>query len=230
MHFVKVQAILLISLAVTSVSCRKTTGSHRIREGYVEYQITYLENATNNVLTQQMPDKMTMKFRDNMSVNEIEGFFGFFELCNIADLKKGTNTTMLKVLDKKYFYLGEPDEKPCCFDTMDGMQIEYLDETKTIAGYLCQKARITFPGKDTPPFVIYYTSDIQVEDPNRTNPFGNIDGVLMEFEIKLRNLRMRLQAYNVVGKKLSDKEFDIPSDYLRISKKDMEQIVEKLLN
>lgn len=78
--------------------------------------------------------------------------------------------------------------------------------------------------------MVYYTDEIQVNQPNLTNPFHEIDGVLMEFEIWLHNLRMRMSAYNVVEKKIHEKEFSIPAEYQRISKNDMEQIVQNLLN
>ncbi|HDR89558.1 MAG TPA: hypothetical protein ENN63_08045 [Bacteroidetes bacterium] len=211
-------------------SCGRLLPGDKIREGIVEYEIAYLENMTDNILTDHMPSKMTMKFRKHVSRNEIQGFFGFFELINISDLQKASNTTMLKVLDKKYYYMGTPHEQPCCFDTMEGMVVEFTEETKDICGLTCKKANIRFPEKNAPPFVVYYTDEIQVHQPNITNPFHEIDGVLMEFEIWLHNLRMRMSAYNVVEKKISEKEFSIPAEYQRISKNDMEQIVQNLLN
>lgn len=211
-------------------SCGRLLPEDKIREGIVEYEITYLENMTDNILTDHMPNKMTMKFRKHVSKNEIQGFFGFFELINISDLQKASNTTLLKVLDKKYYYLGTPHEKPCCFDAMEGMVVEFTDETRDICGLECKRANIRFPDRDAPAFVVYYTDEIQVNQPNLTNPFHEIGGVLMEFEIWLHNLRMRISAYNVAEKKIPEKEFSIPSEYQRISKNDMEKIVQNLLN
>lgn len=222
--------ILIIIILIYTGSCKNLPIGQKVKEGYVEFNITYLENTTDNILTSHMPDKMVMKFRPNVFVNQIDGFFGFFQLINVVDTRKSTNTTMLKVLDKRYYYPGSPDEKPCCFDTMDDMVIEYLDETKDICGFECNKALISFPGNDSPSFVVYYTGDILVNDPNITNPFSEIDGVLLEFEIRLRNLRMHLEAFNVVEKRMPEKDFGIPSGFLRISKDDMEQVVTKLLN
>lgn len=146
--------VLLCSFLLES--CARLLPGDKIREGIVEYEIIYLENMTDNILTDYMPGKMTMKFRKHFSRNEIQGFFGFFELINISDLQKATNTTMLKVLDKKYYYLGTPHEQPCYFDTMEGMVVEFTEETKDICGLTCKKANIRFP-KGTLPLLWFTT-------------------------------------------------------------------------
>lgn len=159
----------------------------------------------------------------------INGLFGAFSISNITNSRNVTNTTLLKLLDNKYCYRGEKNELACCFDELEGMELEFTDNTKNLLGFNCQKVIATFPEQDRKPFIIYYTKDIHTRRPNITNPYSDINGVLLEFELNLSQVNMRLQPRAFHKVEVCEEEFEIPSGYKNVSKEKMKQIFKELL-
>ena len=219
----------LFFLLLFIISCQPPSEKQKIEEGTIEYEITYIEKNTSNYLSALLPGKMTLKFNSDNCMNEIEGFFSLFSITNYIDSKKHKSTTILKFFSKKYIYEGKKNEYSCCFDDFSGIEIEYVNETKQIAGLECKKAIVHFPNSRKESFVIYYTTDIQIDDPNWANPYQMIDGVLMEFQLKLGSINMKLIAKEVIENKIFDTDFDIPLNNEKISRKKMENILDKLV-
>ncbi len=154
---------------------------------------------------------------------------GFFSLINIADLNDMTNATFLKFVEKKYAYLGQKNEEPCCIKQFEGMSITYTDETKNIIGFTGKKAIIAFPEINRESFTIYYTTEIKLKNPNIMNPYKDIPGVLLEFRANLGQSEIQMIAEKYYKEYLPDKEFHFPRNYKEISKHEMEKIINALL-
>jgi GLPGLI family protein len=145
-------------------------------------------------------------------------------------MKKGINITLLKVMDNKYYYVGKKGANPCGFDDLAGMVIEVKPETKKIVGFDCQKAMITFPFGKRDSFEAYYTMDLKVVNPNKTNPYRDIQGVLMQFNVKLSQIEMRFTASKIKNEKVNDDIFNIPDGYQLISEDKMIDLINKLMD
>ena len=87
---------------------------------------------------------------------------------DISNIEKNQTTTLLKFLDNRYSYLAKNNEDACCYEMMEKLQIDFLEETKEIANYTCNKAIVTYPSSGIS-FPIYYTKDINVKNPNQSN-------------------------------------------------------------
>jgi len=222
--FAKVLILMLVLSA-----CRHTNYSSDLTEGVIEYKITYLESSLSTVSPALLPKKMIQKFKQNKSSNSIEGFMGMFALTNISDSRKHTNTTLLKVMDNRFRFSGSPGESGCCFEPFDGMNIQYIDSQRVIAGYHCTKALATFPGINKDTIELWFTHEIGVGHPNITNPFSEIDGVLMQFNLNLKKLRMRFTAEQVKKENISWSDFDIPESFRPVSRQKMEKIISALM-
>ena len=128
-------------------------------------------------------------------------------------------------MGKKYKYIEKLDKSSMFFQNIPGIFIKETGETKEIAGYTCKKAVVNCTDPLIKPFYVYYTNEILINDPNRHTPFKSIDAVLLEFQIKLYDINMRVTASHVRSGKISGKEFEITKDYERINKKTMEEII-----
>lgn len=223
--FIVVTGFFLIS----ATSCRQPSADDTLRQGCIEYEIIYLQNTLKTIPTELLPKKMFFRFRDENSIQKIDGFLGFFSIFHMVNQKKSINTTYLKIRNHKYSYPGKKGEIAVGFDTMDGMKIEYLQETKEIAGYTAKSALISFPDTDRNSFIIYYTDEIPLKNPNASNPFHEISGVMLEFQLKFHNLEMLLSAKKLEFKPLSKKEFSPPDDFKPIPRHEMERIIGLLL-
>ena len=116
----------------------------------------------------------------------------------------------------------------CCFDTMEDMEIQETDETKTIAGFLCKKAIVRLPSSDET-LTIFYTDEIDLRHPNTTNPYKKVKGVLMEFELNLLYLKMHFIAEKY--QPLGDYDFTpkLNQNSRLVSRDQMTEILNKLM-
>ncbi len=221
--------MIICMLLVVAFSCRK--GSHEAKsdEGTIEYRIIYPDDKIGSVSPSLLPQTMEVKFKKDKLKNTIEGAMGFFSLINITDLDEMTNATFLKFIDKKYVYKGQKKEQPYIMTPLEGMKITFTDETKEIIGLTGKKAIVFFPGTDNDSFPIYYTTEINVKNPNITSPYKDIPGVLLEFRANLGQSEIHMVAEKYKPEYLPDKEFNFPRNYREISKQDMEKILNALL-
>ncbi|MFO7829192.1 MAG: hypothetical protein R6V23_11255 [Bacteroidales bacterium] len=221
--------IITFILFVTAFySCKELQQKDRIKEGFIEYNIEYMDDTLDSFMIGLLPKKMMIKFKDNNTINKIEGFSGIVSFTHIQNYKEKKNTTLVKVLNKKYKYVEKINESSLFFEELPGMKIEHMDEEKEICGFMSKKAKITLPDSTFQPFYIYYTDDIIISNVNAQTPFKSIKGVLLEFQVKFYDLNMRLTANKIQETEISSDHFKVPEDYQNINRKTMVEIIELL--
>lgn len=226
----KIQGKYLILTAFFFVflsGCRKGN-IPREKQGEIIYQIEYLENGLKNFNTDMLPKKLTVRFKDNNTAMEISGFFGLFNICNVVNTDKKTNITYLSVLDKKFYYEGDYNEPAVGFGTIPRLKIREGKQTKEICGYIAKEAFVLLPDNNVP-IPVYYTTDIPIKNPNRATPYRDINGVLLEFYLNVSSLKMKLTATGIYFKDVDDKFFARRKDYVKVSRKQLEEILNKLM-
>ena len=218
----------LILLACCLASCKQPVQEGSITSGTIEYSIRYLNDDLGGKMEELLPKSMTMVFDQEQAINNIEGFLGMYRLNAFTDFTNRKCSTLLKVFDKDYLYKGKRGEIMCCFDSMEDMEIVETGEIKVIAGLTCNRAIASFPSNDER-FDIYYTRDIDIRHPNLNNPYKKIDGVLVQFELKLFHLRMEFTADRFTPQSTRQKRRSLPEDATEINQDQMSQILLKLL-
>ena len=81
----------------------------------------------------------------------------------------------------------------CRFDGLDGMIITEDTTVHTFAGLESKRVIISFKDKEDT-FSVYYTNDIDLLHPNRTNPYHKINGVLTNFRLTMGPYLMEFKA------------------------------------
>jgi GLPGLI family protein len=221
---------LIFCLIPMSFATCKRKPAGEAAEGRIEFRITYDREEVGGYSASVLPRKMIMEFSDNMMRSTIEGGLGFFSLVNISDLRTYQHTTWLKFIDKKYIYMGEKRESPCCFGMLSGMNLQYTDSTKEIVGLNCRHVVASFPENGIESFDIWYTEEIDVDNPNSNSPFNDIPGVLLEFNTLMGNANMHMIATSYNAQKIPQKLFQIPKNYREVTKAEIEGILETLMN
>jgi GLPGLI family protein len=219
--------VLVIIIVILSYSCNSFNFTDQ-PQGEINYEVIYLSNRS-GMPTNLLPRKVSLKFRANKSITSITGFMGMFSLCNISDFRKHTNTMMLKVMDSKYFYSGEKYAPPFFFDGLKNLNIVFKNETKVLAGIKCKKAIISYADNTQPSFEVFYTDQIKIKNANKATPFSSIDGVLMQFNIRISNIEMKLVANKYKPEPVPEDIFIIPKDYKKVSREKLSGVLEKLL-
>jgi hypothetical protein len=221
--------IICFTFFLLIISCKKSDEEEKYTDGSIEYKITYLENELKEISPGLLPKKMKLEFNSHYSTNTIEGFMGFFKLHSQTNFKNKRCATLLEVLNKKYVFNGKRGEYMCCFDNIDNMEVEYTDDTKVIAGLNSKKAIIRLPGNDES-FEIYYTDEIYIDEPNSTNPYIQIKGVLMDFQLNLIYLKMQFTAEKFMpaqNKKIQ--KLNLPEKYQEVTREQMTYIIKRLM-
>jgi hypothetical protein len=219
---------IIILLTILSLSsCSGENDKKKISEGEIEYQIEYLDNERDNPFIMLLPRKMITTFNENSSYTLIEGFFGTFKLTYILNSLQQKNYTLLQIMDKKYLYQADINNLAFGYQSMKNIKIDYTNKEKVIAGYKCKHAFASFPGGDCDSISVYYTEDINLLKPNLNNPFKEINGVLMEFSVKLVGINMKFSTQKIRKKEINPKMFEIPNGYTRITLHEMEKIIEE---
>jgi hypothetical protein len=109
------------------------------------------------------------------------------------------------------------------------MVFEKTNEKKIIGGLPCYKVRVKFPNHEMKDFDLYYTKKIRLKNPNWNNPFKEIDGVLMDYEISIFGIPTHVSAENVEFIKIDDSEFELPTDFKVVTQKEMEETIDELI-
>lgn len=200
-------------------------GGKNINEGIITYDIQYITDKNTPNVVSLFPEQMQLKFKKDNTVINITGFMGCFNLMYITNLNSNTNYSVLRFLDKKYLYKADINEFPFGYTQMRKMKITYVNDTLTIAGYLCRKALAYCPEIGRDPLELWYTDRIGIQNPNTNNPFREIKGVLLGFQVRLSNIDMCMRAVSVEKAKVDDKEFAIPENCRVISRDEMEQVI-----
>jgi GLPGLI family protein len=212
-----------------SAACKRKAGTGS-NEGKISFSITYDQSRVGGYSTAILPKEMIMEFSGNKVMSRIEGGLGFFSLVHLSDMRSSQHTTWLKFIDKKYIYEGDKRESPCCFSILDGMQLEFTDNTKEIAGLHCLKTIASFPDNGIEAFDIWYTNELDIDNPNSNTPFMDIPGVMLEFNTLMGNANMHMMATKFEAQQIPQKEFLSPQDYRPVSKVEMESILNALMN
>jgi GLPGLI family protein len=199
---------------------------NRISEGVILYDAELVD--TNSPMADMMPNKMTVKFKNNKTIVQMSAGMGLLTMSFISDPETKTFTQVVK-------FTGSPGK--AAIQNADEIQkenelfnIEIIpsNETKMIAGYNCKKARIHYKGGDPADFDIYYTTELNIKNSNFSNPYYKLDGVLMEYRIKKAGLEMQFVATSVTKEPVEDAVFQISPDVKVISPEEMTDIFNEL--
>lgn len=214
--------LIAIFLLVSLTACENIMSGNKISEGKIVYEIEYLDDEKENPLISLLPKTMEIQFKENNTATNIEGFLGTFKMRLISDFEAEKNHAVLRIMDKKYIQTVDFGDIPAGYELED-FTIENTDEKAEIAGYKCKVALVKVEGKD--PIKLYYTDAINIKNPNAGNPFHEIEGVLLGFQVKLTGLNMRFRAKKVVAQEVSPDQFIIPEGYEEVSKEKLEGIL-----
>lgn len=222
----KKQSLLFVvsGIIIWAAGCKQTDEKF-ISEGEIVYEASVLDQ--DNSMASMAPNKMTVRFKANKSCAEMNAGLGLFSTSFISDPEKKTFTQLVKILNKK-FMLTQDEATINKENERYPIELIPTNETKVIAGYKCMKVKVIPLDKGAKPYDIFYTNELNIENPNFTNPFYKIDGVLMEYQLKKFGLEMRFVARSVKSEVVEDKCFQVPSDYKKVSEKEMKMIFDNL--
>ena len=219
----KIKYIILFLAVISLYSCNKFGGAD---EGVITYKLKYLEEEKEKPVISLLPTEMEFYFKDDNTCQKVEGWMSIFSIIGISDVKTGYKYALLKIMADKYMYKDNKKDVAFGYKEMKGKTIEYTDDTKEIAGYKCKKAIVKYKGEE---YDVYYTDKINIKEPNWNNPYKEIKGVVMEYEISMFDIRTKITAVKVENIEVSDDVFVVPDGYNEVTKQKMEDVINNLM-
>ncbi len=203
--------------------CKGGLFDHRISEGVIEYEVTYPNISPDDMLAGLMPTSMTMKFKNNQFNAELSAGMGMFRTNFISNSNDYFLINSVKLINKKYSTRLDMNAVNKLNEKYNKFFISKLDEKKEIAGYNCKKALVVFDDVANESFYVYYTDEINLRNPNWSNIFKEIDGVLLEYQMERYGILMKFTAKSVSNTKVDDSEFHLSNDYENLTLNDLEK-------
>jgi hypothetical protein len=200
------------------ISCSTPVDEGFISEGLITYNAEVVD--TESPMASMAPSKMKIKFKDNKSSAEMSAGMGLLTTSFISEPETKTFTQLIRFMDKKYSVIQNAAEIKK-ENELFNLEVIPTKETKIIAGYKCKKVIIHYRGGDPLDYPVYYTTDLNIKNPNFANPYYMIDGVLMEYKIKKFGLEMKFTAESVTKEEIENATFELPNDYKQISMEEM---------
>ena len=206
--------------------CKKITEKEGFKEGVIKYDINYPGDSLDSFIQQFLPQKMTIKFKNNDLVNQFKSPSGLIGFSHIKNYNAKEDITLINFFNKKFKYVENFNEPSLVFKERKNVKVQYTDTTKEIAGFSCKKTIISFydDGAETE-IEVFYTDQIDIKGFNNNTPFETIDGVLLEFKLNVYDIPMKFKASSVKNTRVSGKAFKIPEGYKQINRKTMREII-----
>jgi len=168
--------------------------------------VTYeLQTKLDSSASSQIPKTQTFSF--NSHFVKIENNGG--ESVNIIDLNQKQSTIFMKMAGTNVAL-----EIPY----IDSVDVDYLNEQKSIAGFICKKAKITHKGKED---IAYLTTEIQAP----YTVLGKIPAFVLEYASNTPMGQLVYSATEVSITELGDELFVAPEGYKKITPQELGELM-----
>jgi len=190
-------------------------------EGVITYKVTYPDSKFTEAQLAMFPKVMTISVKGSKARTEMNIAMG--KQIAIIDYVAKTKVTLIDMMNQKYAIKQTSQDIDKENADQPKGKVTITNETKNISGYLCKKAIVTTDDdgvKST--FEVWFTEELGGKDVNFDDPmYKDINGVMMEFVMKNPQFSMKLSVTGVEKKSVSDKDFEIPTDYTLTTKEEL---------
>jgi hypothetical protein len=220
----KIANLLFVCLIVSGFTFCGPSHDKIINEGIIEYDAKVVDE--NHPLAGLAPSAATLKFKGDKFIVEMSTM-GMFNTMFVCDLKTKTLTQMVKFMDVKQACI-ETEKDIRLENEAYKLKIEESPDTKVIAGYKCNKIKVSMANDPKMVFDAYYTKEMGMEAVNSLSPYAGIKGMLMQYRLKKMGMEMQFTARSVKKAEIPDNTFDIPAYFKIVSIAEMQKFFDGL--
>lgn len=210
--------LVLLSVAIAFISLTGFTPDKPKKseyfEGYIKYKITYEGRELSASEKAQMPSEMTMYYKEGQSRQEMVTAMG--TIVTISDSETKETVMLIDMMGSKIAIKSTKEDNEKALAEMEDPEINYIEETKDVAGYTCKKTEVK---TDQGQITAYVTEDLKVKNAN-WNSYKNLKGVMLEYTANSKqdeDLTLVFTATEVKSSKVKKTMFVVPSDFQVVS-------------
>ena len=103
MQNLKILTVILLAIfTLIFISCEVKEVGKPLSQGTIEFEVTYPELDSNNIVLKFMPENMEMSFKDNKYSHEWAAGLGLFKTGYVTDCTTKKMDYLLKLINVKY--------------------------------------------------------------------------------------------------------------------------------
>lgn len=213
------KVIIALVFASVALSAYKPTA---ITAGKIEYDIEVVESEL-SYLEEMMVGMATVSisFKDEAVRTDFNVTMASTTIIHDGASKQGLMLMSNPITGNKAVKL---DKDVDSRDAKGKYKLEYLSETKKIAGYDCKKAIATL--EDGTKLNIFYTDKISPKNRSTKYTFEDLKGFPLEMEVKQDRMVVKLTALKVDTKSPASNLFSlaVPDDYELTTMEELEKL------
>jgi hypothetical protein len=194
----KASTLLALGAGILLLSgCSHSLLNGGIREGVIEYAMSFPDLDPNGLMAGMLPDKTVLSFNREQQSVDLSAGMGVFKTSMVVNTPKREMHYHMSVMGKSLMAVLRPRDLQSFNQMAPSIAVIQTNAVDTIAGFPCKQAYVIYEGIDHPEAEVWYTDAIPMDDPNWYSPYNEIPGVLMRYELVQHNVRLRLEATSV---------------------------------
>lgn len=227
--------VLLISCHSTDNDDQDTQneakGSDKtIVSGHITYKISYpeIDSTEGSLVLKMLPNTMDMTYKGNRYKMSSEAGLGMFETGYICDGNHRHMDYYLRLPSNKMASRFNEKGIAKIYPYIPDYTVNYIDTSTVISGLPCKKAEVIFEQtNDTLP--VWYCPSFPLTDPNWCNPYHQISGLLVDYEIFQYGIRAHMRVSEWKEGSVSDEEIRIKEGFEIVSNSAIQQKLKDML-
>lgn len=209
-------------LLLAALSLQLTLVGQTLFEGTITYNIEYLKVPVEvEGMESVLPKEMSMKYSGS-KVRVDQQLMGGSQSV-VMDNETKSAFILMDMMGQRIAIPMSADEFEANNDQSADMEITYVDEHKTIMGYVCKKAIVNRAGAEEE-MIVWYTKELNIEN---HQDFKDLDGFPMEYETHESNMLLRLTATKMNTDPIAPEQFVIPASFTQMSLDELNQMMGK---
>lgn len=198
-----------------------------ITEGVIEFDVSYPEMDSNNLMLEMLPDKMVLSFKDDRYKSELKTAGGIVEMAVISDASNQRLYNMIKLFSDRYVLALDHDGAKELTDVLPPFSIKPVSESVAIADAQCSRVTLDFDDPNKENYEFFFTEEIELKDPNWFTPYPEIKGVLLDYRVDSYGMHMRLKATKIIPQEVDTNIFHVSDNFKTLNKEEFDALVVK---
>lgn len=198
-----------------------------MKEGEIFYSIEYVRNSS-TLSKEMMPREMVIAFKDDNISTELKAPVGNIGLTTITNPDDDVYDLYVNMLAFRFCFEGTPGSPLPGFSAMTDLRYEETGRESVICGFNCKESLVFLKGSDKP-YSVWYTDEIDIENPNLFTPFSEIDGVLMDFFYVIGSSELRFTAQEIYMRSIPERFFEKKKNYKVVTAGYLDTLIQKMI-
>lgn len=176
--------------------CSCTSKKEVLNQGTIIYSADYPNHKKNAFLYNILPKEVEVSFKNGMVRNDVSR--GNFQNILLFDCNKNQMDIYFQYGEEAFKTKLTPAEIQQMLREQEKYDIRFTGETDTLAGFNVRKAIAVNKKHRNDVITLWYTEEIELENPNWYNTFKEVPGVLLAYSVDRFGIRMDYKAIKFV--------------------------------